>query len=135
MSIFKRAIIQDENGVPQKSMAGSGTIGNVSPILVATDANQTITVNHLSAGAVVFTGFTAGRNLTVPTAAQINAAAAGMDIGDSVQFYVSCVAAFAGTWVAATGVTLRGRATVPASGWSTVFVVKTGAATFDWVAL
>jgi hypothetical protein len=135
MGIFKRALVQDGTGVMAKALAGTGTLGNIAPVEVTADTAQTITVGQMSAGAVFFTGFSAGRNLTTPTAAQINAVADGMDIGDSIQFFVSIQDAFAGTWVAGSGITLRGRATTPASSWSCVVVVKTGAATFDWIVL
>lgn len=133
MSLMKRTMLQDDNGLVAKSLAGTGTLGNISPVEVTADANQTITVAQMAAGGVFFTGFTAGRNLTVPTATVISAAAPSMDVGDSFHFFASIQDAFAGTWTAAAGVTLRGRATTPASSWSMVVVVKTAANTYDWV--
>jgi hypothetical protein len=58
-----------------------------------------------------------------------------MDIGDSFSLYVSIQDAFAGTWVAGTGVTLAGRATTPASSMSIVVVTKTSATTVKWTVL
>lgn len=132
---YKRVIVQDGGSVPSKMGAASGLLANIQPVEVTADAAATITVAQISAGAVFFTGFSAGRNLTVPTAAVLAAAFGDMDVGDSITMLVSIQDAFAGTWVAATGVTLRGRATTPASSWSAVVIVRTGAATFDWIVL
>ncbi len=118
--------------VAQKSGVGTGLFANIRPAAVATDANVTMTVDQMAGGMVQYTGFTAGRNITTPTAALILAAAADMDIGDSFTFLVSVVPAFAGTWVAGTGVTLAGRATTPASSWSLVTVTKLSATTVEW---
>lgn len=130
---FKRTLVQDETGLVGKAGQASGLLSNIQPVLIATDANATITPAQMQAGSVVFTGFSAGRNLTTPTATVLGAAFPSMDIGDSVSFFVSCVAAFAGTWVAGASVTLKGRATTPASSYSLVSCVKTAAATYDWV--
>lgn len=132
---MKRVLVQDSGAPPAVAGPASGFLANVQPVLVAADANQTLTPAQISAGAIVFTGFTAGRNLTVPTAANLLTVFGDMGVGDSITIAVSVTPAFAGTWVAATGVTLRGRATVPASSWSLVCIVRTGAATFDWIAL
>jgi len=132
---YKRVIAQDGGNVPAKAGPASGLLANVQPVEVTADTNQTITIQQISAGAVFFTGFSAGRNLTVPTAAVLAAAYGDMDIGDSISMLVSIQDAFAGTWTAAAGVTLRGRATTPASSWSMICIVRTGAATFDWIVL
>lgn len=132
---YKRLQYKDGISPVATGGLGAGLVAHISPQFVAADANQTITVAQMAAGAVQFTGFTAGRNLTVPTAAVLGAAFPEMDIGDSLTFLVSIVPAFAGTWQAAAGVTLRGRATTPASSYSVVLCVKTGAATYDWVVL
>jgi hypothetical protein len=79
-----------------------------------------------------YTAFSAGRNLTTDTAANIIAAFPELNVGESIVIAVSCVAAFAGTWVAGAGVTLAGRATTPASSYSLVVITKTGAATVGW---
>lgn len=130
---FKRVLVSDGGSLPQVAGPAAGLLSNLRPEIISADANQTITVGQISAGGVIFTGFTAGRNLTVPTATVLNAAFGDMGIGDSITIVVSVTVAFAGTWVAATGVTLRGRATVPASDQTMVSIVKTGAATFDWI--
>ena len=132
---FKRVVVQDGNNNPGKAGPASGLLSNIQPVEVTTDSNQTITPAQMSAGAVFFTGFTAGRNLTPPTATVLNANFGDMDIGDSITLLVSIQDAFAGTWQAASGVTLRGRPTTPASSWSMVCCVKTAAATFDWIVL
>ena len=132
---FKRVLVQDGGSVPNKMGPAAGLLSSVQPVEVTADANATITISQINAGAVFFTGFTAGRTLTVPTAAVLLTAFGDMDIGDSITMFVSIQDAFAGTWTAAAGVTLRGRATTPASSWSAVSIVRTGAATFDWIVL
>ena len=131
--LFKR-VDHTSMYVPTLSRSGIGTglFANIRPVAVATDANVTLTVDQMSGGMIQYTGFTAGRNLTTPTAALILAAATDMDVGDSFAFIVSVVPAFAGTWVAGTGVTLAGRATTPASTWSIVTVTKLSATTVEW---
>jgi hypothetical protein len=111
------------------------TLANPAIATIATDANATITAAQIEGGVVQFTGFTAGRNLTTDTAVNILAAHTEMDIGDSIEFRVSCVAAFAGTYVAGTGVTLAGRATTPASQSSVIYITKTSATTVTWTVL
>ena len=118
--------------IPGKSGIGTGFYSNIKPVAVATDAAVTMTVDQMAGGMVQYTGFTAGRAITTPTAAAILAAAADMDIGDSFSFVVSIVPAFAGTWTAGTGVTLAGRATTPASSWSIITVTKLSATTVEW---
>lgn len=132
MSLFNRVQSTSLSGLPQIGRAGQGFLGNLSPVIIAADAAATLTVAQMANGLIQFTGFTAGRNLTVPTAALILAAAPDMDIGDSFSFIVSVVPAFAGTWVTAAGVTLTGRATTPASSWSLVTVTRTAAAAVTW---
>lgn len=130
---YKRAIIQD-SGLSRNSRAGD-MIMNPVITTIATDAAATIDVAKLSGGVIQYTGFTAGRVLTTDTAANILAANPEMDIGDSLLVKISCVAAFAGTFAAGAGVTLRGKTTCPASSQIDVYVVKTSATTVDWNAL
>jgi hypothetical protein len=132
MSLFKRVLTAPGTNIPEVSRAGLGFIGALQISSVATDAAVTMTVAQMAGGYVQYTGFTAGRAITTPTAALILAAAPDMDIGDSFSFVVSIVPAFAGTWTAGVGVTLSGRATTPASTWSIVTVTKTAAATVTW---
>lgn len=132
MSLFNRVQATSRAGLPEVGRAGQGFLGNLFATIVAADANATLTVAQMSGGLIQYTGFTAGRTLTVPTAALILAAAPDMDIGDSFSFLVSIVPAFAGTWVTAAGVTLQGRATTPASSFSIVTVTRTGAAAVTW---
>ena len=54
-----------------------------------------------------------------------------MDIGDSMEFTISIIPAFVGTYVAAAGVTLQGRTTALAATFSKVLVKRTGALTYD----
>jgi hypothetical protein len=130
--LFKRVKLTNNAGLPQISRLGSGFLGNITPTAVATDAAVTMTVAQMAGGMVQYTGFTAGRAITTPTAALILAQCPDMDIGDSFSIIVSVVPAFAGTWTAGVGVTLSGRATTPASSWSIVTVTKTAAATVTW---
>lgn len=134
--LFKRPIITcNGQELNARGSAGMGEVSNISIRTISADANQVLTVADLSGGAVQFTGFTAGRTLTTPTAALILAAAPDMDIGDSFTVTLSVVPAFAGTYVAGAGVTLAGRATLPASSSAYVVVTKTSATTVTWTAL
>lgn len=119
-------------GMLEPSRGGSGLVANIRRTDVATNTDQTMTVQQMSGGHVNFTSFSAGRAVTTPTAALILAACPDMDIGDSFSFFVSCQAAFAATWVAGTNVTLAGRATTPASSYSLVTVTKLSATTVEW---
>ena len=130
--LFNRTLVQSGSQLPTPQRAGHGIIANIANKQIATDANITLAVADISGGAVQFTGFTAGRNITTPTAAAILAAAPDMDIGDSFTLAISVVPGFAGTWVAGAGITLAGRATTPASSFSLVVVTRTGAAAMEW---
>jgi hypothetical protein len=118
-------------GLARPSMAGDSLLFP-APYVNATDAADTVTVEKINAGILQYTAFSAGRNLTTDTAANIIAAFPELNVGESIVIAVSCVAAFAGTWVAGAGVTLAGRATTPASSYSLVVITKTGAATVGW---
>lgn len=130
--LFKRVKLMTQGSLPQISRLGAGLFANITVSSVATDANVTMTVTQMAGGMVQYTGFSAGRTVTTPTAALILAQCPDMDIGDSFSFIVSVVPAFAATWAAGTGVTLSGRTTTPASSWSVVTVTKTAAATVTW---
>ena len=129
-----RPIVQDVGGLSRASRAGDGVI---NPILteVATDAAVTITVAQLATGFINYTSFSAGRNVTTPTAALIIAAFPQLDIGDSIEVVIASEAAFAGTFVAGTDVTLNGKATVAASSHVHVIITKTSATTVTWSVL
>lgn len=129
---FKRLMLASAgSSLPTNSRQGDGILNAVSRVAIAADANAVLTVEQISSGYVQFTGFTAGRTITPPTAALILAAFPDMDVGDTFQFMVSCVAAFAGTWQVATGLTLSGRATTPASSWSMITITKLTATTVE----
>ena len=133
---FVRPIIQDASGLMRNARAGDGHVvgAGISITAVTADANDTLTAAKVAAGAVAYTGFTAGRNITADTAANYLAAFPNMDIGDAVGVHVAITTAFAGTLVTATGVTLKGRATIVANGSSMIYIVKTSATTVDlWV--
>ena len=126
-----RAIIQDVGGLMRAGRAGDNRLELVVPVIVATDANDILTVAKVAAGVVAYTGFTAARNLTTDTAANYLAVFPMMDIGDSIAVQIGISTAFAGTLVAGTGITLKGKAAVPASSSATLYLTRTGAATFD----
>lgn len=134
--LFKRVpVISMFGGLPARSRQSIGEVANIEVATVATDANMPMTVEQMAGGAVMYSGLTAGRQVTTPTAALILAAATDMDVGDSFAFTVSCTPAFAVTWVAGTGVTLAGRATTPASSSSYIVVTKTSATAVTWTVL
>lgn len=130
--LFKRAMIETGSSLAAKMNAGDGLLGNATIVEKTTDANHTLTVAEMSGGIVYYSALSAGRTVTTPTAALVLAAAPDMDIGDSFRFEVVIQDAFAITWAAGTGVTLRGRATTAASSTSVITVVKTSATTVDW---
>ena len=129
-----RAMVQD-GGLIRNARVGDGLISHPAVTVVTADANDTVTVDKIAGGVIQYTGFSAGRNLTTDTAANIIAAFPNLDIGDTLELIVSITTAFAGTWVAGAGVTLAGRATVLANTQQTVIITKTGAATVGWRAL
>ena len=134
--LFKRPKITAwGNELDQRAAAGSGEVSNIAVKTVATDANYVLTVADMAGGAVQFTSWTAGRTITVPTAALILASAPDMDIGDSFSLTLSVTPAFAGTYVAGTGVTLAGKPTLQAASSTYTVVTKTSATTVTWTAL
>jgi hypothetical protein len=130
--LFKRCLVESGSSMPQKLRSGAGMMENCSITEKTTNADHTITVAEMSTGILYYSALSAGRAVTTPTAALILAAAADMDIGDSFTFRVVIQDAFAITWVAGVGVTLRGRATTAASSSSDITVVKTSDTTVDW---
>jgi hypothetical protein len=132
--MYPRAAIYEGN-MRRKARTGDGMLSAPLLATIATDAAISLTVDQIIGGIVQFTGFTAGRNITVPTAASILAALPEMDIGDTLLLHFSVTTAFAGTWVTNTGVTLAGRATIPASGNQFVLIEKLSATTIRWTAV
>jgi hypothetical protein len=130
--LFKRVLLTAQAGLPEVSRQGAGLVENVTVVRRTTDVNQTITIADMAGGTIVYTGFTAGRNVTTPTAALMLAACPDMDIGDSFSIRVAVIPAFAATWVAGTGVTLAGRATTPASTTTVIVVTKLSNTTVEW---
>ena len=126
-----RRMIQDIGGLTRAARAGDGVIEIVAPAVIATDTNYTLTATDVAKGALSFSGWTAGRTLTTDTAANLLAVFSNMDIGDSVSMQIGISVAFAGTMAAGSGVTLKGKSAVPASGAATLYFTRTGAATFD----
>jgi hypothetical protein len=134
MSLFNRFAVYD-GGLQRKHLPTEGIQPVIRSVDYATDAAYTLTIPDIVGGCFRVTGFTAGRNLTTPTAAQITAAAPDMGVGDSFTFMVSMTVAFAATWVAGTGITLAGRGTCPASVISFVEVIKVSDTAYTWKCL
>ena len=126
-----RAVVQDPGGLSRAGRAGDNRLELVVPTIISADAVDTLTVAKIAAGLVAYTGFTAARVLTTDTAANILAAFPSMDIGDSISLQIGISTAFAGTLAAGTGITLKGKTAVPASGAATLYFTRTGAATMD----
>lgn len=128
---YKRPVFYEGN-MRGKGRAGDGLFSMPLINAIATDANLTLTIPQVLGGIIQFTGFTAGRQVTTPTAADILAALPEMDIGDTFMLFVSITPAFAATWVAGVGVTLAGRATTPASVMTPVVIQKLTSTTVSW---
>jgi len=126
-----RAMVQDAGGLVRVGRAGDNRLELVIPQIIAADAVDTLTVAKIANGLLAYTGFTAARNLTTDTAVNIIAAFPNMDIGDSISLQIGISTAFAGTLVAGAGITLKGKAAVPASGAATLFFTKTATTTMD----
>lgn len=131
---YKRPVYYEGN-IQFKSKAGDGFFSMPGLTSIATDAAATLTTAQVLGGMIQFTGFTAGRNITTPTAADFLAALPEMDIGDTFLAHVSITTAFAGTWVAGAGVTLAGRATTPASTHTFVLIEKLSDTTIRWTVI
>lgn len=125
-----RNIVQD-SGLSRAARAGDLEICACAPLVIATDAARTLTVADMAQGVIAFTGFTAARVLTTDTAANILAANSMLDIGEAIVVQIGISTAFAGTMAAGTGVTLKGKAAVPASGSAMLYFIKTSATTVD----
>ena len=126
-----RPLVQDSGGLGKNLRGGDAVINCAQPQVVATDGNISLTVTDVLRGVISFSGFTAGRNLTVPTAALLLAAAPNLEVGESLVLEVGISVAYAGTLVTATGITLKGAATIPASGKGKLYFTKTSATTMD----
>lgn len=131
--LFNRVAVYNSGAMPTPMRQGTPFLGNLDVVEKTTDANHTLTVAEMAGGCVYYSALSAGRSVTTPTAALILAACPDMDIGDSFTVLVAIQDAFAITWVAGAGVTLRGRATTAASSNSLIVVKKTAAATVDWI--
>lgn len=131
--LFKRSLISNASLMPTPMRGGDGFLGNPVVTEKTTNVDHTITVAEISTGVLYYSALSAGRAVTTPTAALILAAAPDMDVGDSFVFLVSIQDAFAITWVAADAdVTLRGRATTPASSSTWIVVTKTSDTDVTW---
>lgn len=121
-------VIARINGLAVDAKGGDTLISPDVISVVTADAAYTLTVTDVGRGVIQFTGLTAGRNLTTPTAAALLAAFPEVDIGESVELKVSITTAFALTLVAGASVTLAGRATVPANTTQSIYFTRTAAA-------
>lgn len=130
-----RFMIAGQGGLAKVARPGEAPIATELPTLISADAADTLSAAKFSLGALLYTGLTAGRNLTADTAANYLAAFPQLDVGESVACKVGVSTAFALTLVTATGVTLKGRATVPASTTMTIYITKTSATTVDLTVL
>lgn len=131
---FNRATIFDA-GLQRPARAGDGLIASPLLVIDPVNANTVLTAAQMAGGMIQYSSFSAGRNITTDSAANILAANPAMDIGDSIMIFVSIVPAFAGTLVAGAGVTLAGKATVVASGLAVLLFTRTGAATITCTVL
>jgi hypothetical protein len=125
----------NEGGLQRQGGGGDLAVEMCIPQVITADAVDTILAAEIANGVIVYTSFSAGRNLTTDTAANILALYPQLNVGESLQVDISSTAAFAGTFVAGVGVTLKGRATVPASSHVHVYITKTSATTVDWLVL
>ena len=126
-----RIMIKGQGGMAKEARPGEAVVSTMLPTLISADANATLSVANFSLGCLLFTGLTTGRNLTADTAVNYLAAFPQLDIGESIECVVGVSVAFALTLVTAAGVTLKGRATVPASTTCRIFITKTSATTVD----
>ena len=124
-----RPIVKGPGGLSREAANGDGIFQVPVVKTVSADANYTITATDIAGGVLAFTGFTAGRNLTTDTAANIIAAFPQLNVGEAVVLQVGISVAYAGTLVAGTDVTLAGKATVVASGSAFLYFTKTSATT------
>lgn len=122
--MFQRMIVEDQLGQERESRIGE--FPNFGVSTQAADSNQVIPIAAFQLGIYQRSGMTAGRSDTTPSAAAIIAANPAMNVGESFIVIVSVTVAFALTLVAGAGVTLAGKATIPASGFGVLLVTKTG---------
>lgn len=130
--MVSRALVYPDSGLPRKNVAGDGNIVNLKPDELTADSNTTLTWNNFAGGLIIKSGHTAGRTLTFPTAASIQAQLVKMEIGESILIKVSNQPAFALTIAAGAGGTLAStKSTVPASSYGEVLFAKTGESTYN----
>lgn len=114
-------------GLVTDRRAGDAVVSGRQPVVVTADANYTMTPSDVAAGFLQFTGFTAGRNITLPSATQLNDAFPEVGIGEAVELLVSITTAFAGTLVAGAGITIAPRTVINSNTSTTMLLIKTGA--------
>ena len=124
-----RPMVQDVGGLARAGHGGDLVVTTNTPLVISAAGAYTLVVAAMARGAVVFTGLTAGANLTTDTAANILAAFPNLDVGESVVVEIGIEDAFALTLVAGAGVTLAGCATIAASSKRNLYFTKTSATT------
>lgn len=133
--MFNRALVR-QDGMIREMRAGDGLAANYAPYDLTTDANVALTAGMIASGLILRDNMTANRTDTTPTGAELAAAFSGMDIGDTFSFKVLCLDIIQSViLVGGTGVTVRGIATVPNNTATEFVLLKTGAATFDLIAV
>lgn len=114
MSVSFSSVTIADNSVGTSALVA----GSVTPVKIAiqsvtalADAAATLTAAEMIAGLFTITP-TAGRALTTDTAANIVAAISGAEVGTWFDLTIVCLAAFAATLTAGSGVTIVGTAAV-----------------------
>lgn len=133
---FRRPYISNGQNLPRPGFPGAGWLSSAKVSRLTNVGAATLTPAQLATGAVLFTGLTAGANITTPTKALLDAMfGADMMIGDTFWVLFGAATAFAATWVAGTGgITLVGSPTLEAGTTGFVAIEKT-ATGYDWIAM
>ena len=90
-----RPMVQDVGGLARAGRGGDLLVTTNTPLVVSAAGAHTLVVAEMARGAVVFTGLSAGANLTTDTAANILAAFPNLDVGESVVVEIGIEDAFA----------------------------------------
>lgn len=133
--MFKRPIGKEAGSVPAEVRGGDGWLAMPRPVAQAADSAQVISAAAFAQGLYYRSGLTVGRTDTTDTAVNILNAVAGLDVGEAIVFAISNQSAQILTIGAGAGVTLVGKGTVPASGFSWFLLTRTGAATVSLTGL
>ena len=132
--MFVRPMVR-QGGMVRPMQAGDGLLANYVATALTVDAPSTLTVAQLAGGLILRSGASVGRTDTSPTAALIAAAFPDMDIGDSLSLRYSNTSTQTMTLAAGVGVTASGRLAVLTLTALEIIFVKTGAATYNMIAI